>query len=69
MPIEWLRDLHQAAILGDADLIITLAEEILESNSDLSQILIDYVNQFQFEDITDLTEKIIQQEYKGASQF
>ena len=69
MPIEWVRNLHRAAIIGDTDLMITLVEEIPESNSDLSQTLIDYVNQFQFEDITDLTEKIIQQEYKGASQF
>ncbi|MGD1713866.1 ATP-binding protein [Dapis sp. BLCC M172] len=62
MPMTWVRDLHTAAMIGDTDLIITLAEEIPESNSDLSQTLIDYVNEFQFENITDLTEKIIEQE-------
>ncbi len=62
MPMIWVSALHRAAILGDGDLMITLAAEISASNSDLSQTLIDYVNQFQFEYITELTEKIIQQE-------
>ncbi|MGD1808224.1 hypothetical protein ACP6PL_22705 [Dapis sp. BLCC M126] len=62
MPMTWVIDLHRAAILEDTDLIITLAEEIPESHSDLSEILIDYINQFQFENISNLTEKILQQE-------
>ena len=62
MPIGWVRYLHQAALLADTDLIINLAKEIPASNSDLSQVLIDCVNQFKFEDITDLTKRIIDQE-------
>ena len=49
-------------MIGDTDLIITLVKEIPESNSDLSPKLIDYLNQFQFKDITELTQKIIQQQ-------
>ncbi len=62
MPMIWVRALHRAVIIGDTDLMITLVEEIPASNSDLSQTLIDYINQFQLEEIIDLTEKIIQQE-------
>ncbi len=62
IPIEWVRTLHRAALVADVDLILNLAAEIPPSNSDLSETLIEYVNQLKFEDITDLTEKIIDQE-------
>ncbi|MGD1702056.1 hybrid sensor histidine kinase/response regulator [Dapis sp. BLCC M229] len=62
MPMEWVRNLHRSALVADADLILNLAAEIPASNSDLSETLIEYVNQLKFEDITDLTEKIIDQE-------
>jgi len=61
MPIEWVKILHQAVLLVDRELIINLAKEIPASNSDLSQALIDCVNQLKFQDITDLTQKIIDQ--------
>ncbi|NEQ34852.1 MAG: GAF domain-containing protein [Okeania sp. SIO3I5] len=67
MPMGWVRYLHQAALLADTDLIINLAKEIPASNSNLSQVLIDCVNQFNFEDITDLTQKIIDQEISSAA--
>ncbi|NES02717.1 MAG: GAF domain-containing protein [Okeania sp. SIO2F4] len=62
MPIEWVINLHRSALVADADLILNLAAEIPASNSDLSETLIEYVNQLKFEEITDLTEKIIDQE-------
>ncbi|MGK7922857.1 MAG: ATP-binding protein, partial [Trichodesmium sp.] len=61
MPIAWIRYLHQAASSAEAELIINLLQEIPPSNTDLSETLKDYVNEFQFEDITNLTEKIINQ--------
>jgi PAS domain S-box-containing protein len=59
MPVEWIAALHQAAIEADAELILSLAEQIAESNAPIRNALVDFVNNFQFEKITDLTEQII----------
>ncbi|MEW5861093.1 MAG: PAS domain-containing protein [Cyanobacteriota bacterium] len=59
MPVEWIAALHQAAIEADAELILSLAEQIANSNAPIRNALVDFVNNFQFEKITDLTEQII----------
>ncbi len=59
MSAEWVAALHQAAIEADGELIFSLAEQITNSNAILSKVLMDLVNRFKFEKITDLTEQII----------
>ncbi|MFE1743884.1 PAS domain-containing protein [Coleofasciculus sp. H7-2] len=58
MPVEWIAALHQAATEADGELILSLAEQIAESNAPISNALVDFVNNFQFEKITDLTEQL-----------
>ncbi|MBD2048044.1 PAS domain-containing protein [Coleofasciculus sp. FACHB-64] len=59
MPVEWIAALYQAAIEADAELILSLAEQIAESKAPIFNALVDCVNNFQFEQITDLIEQII----------
>ncbi len=59
MPIEWLTDLHQSAIELDSDWMFDLIQDIPKSHSDLSKVLTDYVNRFDYEQIVILTEQII----------
>ena len=60
MPVDWIHHLHQAAIEADAELILDLTHQIATSYPSISQTLTDWVNRFQFEKITDLTEQILQ---------
>ncbi len=54
MSIAWLIALYQAANEADADLIFNLAEEIGNVNPILAKTLVNLVNNFQFEQITDV---------------
>lgn len=56
MPAEWMKKLRQAAIEVDADLIGQLIEQISSSNSYLAQELTRMLNNFEYDEIIELTE-------------
>lgn len=56
MPEEWMENLRQAAIEVDADLIRQLIEQISSSNSYLAQELTRMLNNFEYDEIIELTE-------------
>ena len=56
MPAEWMENLRQAAIEVDADLIRQLIEQIASSNSYLAQELTRMLNNFEYDEIIELTE-------------
>jgi hypothetical protein len=56
MPQEWIEQLHQAATVGDTEVILQLSERLAESNGAIAQVLINWVNEFRFDLITNLTE-------------
>ena len=58
MPDEWVAQLHQAATQAHAKLIFQLIEQIPEQNVPLASIVADLVNNFRFDKITDLTQKL-----------
>ena len=57
MPTEWVEALYQAAIEADAELILSLTEQISTANTPLSSAISDLVDNFQFEQITNLIEE------------
>jgi two-component system sensor histidine kinase/response regulator len=59
MPLEWIEELHQAAMLADADMIYQLSEAIPQENNHFTQILLDLVNDFDYDRIMFLTELVI----------
>ena len=59
MPTEWVIQLHHGAIDADADLILSLVATIPESDISSAEVLTDWVNNFRFDKITTLTEKLI----------
>jgi urea ABC transporter urea binding protein len=58
MPDEWVAQLHQAATQAHAKLIFQLIEQIPEQNAPLASALRDFVNNFRFDKIIDLTQKL-----------
>ncbi|WP_019507840.1 hybrid sensor histidine kinase/response regulator [Pleurocapsa sp. PCC 7319] len=56
MPAEWLANLRQAAIEVDADMIEQLIEQIDSSNIYLAQELTRMLNNFEYDEIMELTE-------------
>lgn len=62
MPVEWVVNLHQAALEADSDSVNALIQEIPESQASLAQALARVVNKFQFENIIELTELIIDEQ-------
>ncbi|MEG3920361.1 PAS domain S-box protein, partial [Microcoleus sp. T3_A4] len=59
MPTDWVRQLHHGAIDADAGLILSLVSTIPESDTFSAEILTDWIHNFRFDKITDLTEQII----------
>jgi CheY-like chemotaxis protein len=59
MPTEWVIQLHEGAIDADADLILSLVATIPESDAFSAEVIADWVNNFRFDKITTLTEKLI----------
>jgi PAS domain S-box-containing protein len=51
MPVEWLKQLHQAAIEVDAEEILKLLDRIPQPNANLVNSLTHLVNQYCFEEI------------------
>ncbi|MBU7587383.1 MAG: response regulator [Nostoc sp. TH1S01] len=56
MPVEWVEQLHQAAIRVNAKSILQLIEEIPPSQAALAKRLTDIINDFCFEEIISLIE-------------
>jgi PAS domain S-box-containing protein len=59
MPIDWVRELQQAAICCDDEKIFRLLENIPPSLNELTHYLTDLVGNFYFDKITELTQSII----------
>ncbi|MGA9379411.1 MAG: ATP-binding protein, partial [Phormidium sp.] len=58
MPIQWVENLDHAAAQGSDNLIVELIKQIPQEISVLSSILSGLVENFQFEEIMQLTQKI-----------
>lgn len=58
MPDEWVVQLHQAATEAYGKLIVQLIEQIPEKNAPFANNLTDLVNNFRFDTIIDLTQKL-----------
>jgi hypothetical protein len=58
MSKEWIVELYEAAITADSELVFQLLEEIPESHAFELQTLRNWVTNFQFEKILDLTEPL-----------
>ncbi len=56
MPISWLQTLHQAAVNADVELTLNLLHQIPDSHQAIAAVLINWVNRFRFDKITNLTE-------------
>lgn len=56
MPLDWIEDLHQAALKCRDDEILQLAKMIPESYSELAKCLADWAENFLFDRILELTE-------------
>jgi PAS domain S-box-containing protein len=59
MPLDWITSLHQAATKVNAKLVMSLIEQIPESNSSLKGALTQLVDDFCFEEIVELTQCIL----------
>ncbi|HEY9709296.1 MAG TPA: histidine kinase, partial [Oculatellaceae cyanobacterium] len=60
MPAQWVVQLHDAASIGSDDQVLALIEQIPPENILLEQALTDLVNEFEFEEIIELTQPDIQ---------
>ncbi len=58
LPYSWIVSLHQAAIEADGDLILELVKQIADLDIGLSTALANLVQEFEFEKIIQITEKI-----------
>jgi CheY-like chemotaxis protein len=57
MPIEWVKQLHQAAIEVDAEQILQLLDRIPQPHADLVNSLTHLVDRYCFEEIISLTQQ------------
>ncbi|MFB2937329.1 PAS domain S-box protein [Aerosakkonemataceae cyanobacterium BLCC-F154] len=62
MPIEWIKELHQAVLCVNDDIILELVKQIPESKAALADTLKDLVDNFRLDLILELTETIIPSE-------
>ncbi|MEM9542229.1 MAG: PAS domain S-box protein [Cyanobacteria bacterium P01_E01_bin.42] len=62
MPRVWLKDLEQAAIQANSTTIARLCEKIPESRCDLRHALMNWVENFRFDKITELTEAVFREQ-------
>jgi two-component system sensor histidine kinase/response regulator len=56
MPLEWVNQLQQAALAVDGDQIRHLIAQIPESDRPLAEALAHLVQQYQFDEILELTQ-------------
>ncbi|WP_204103226.1 MULTISPECIES: PAS domain S-box protein [Spirulina sp. CCY15215] len=61
-PREWLDALEKAGIEANGKAIAQLCEQLPKSHQNLHRTLMDWVNNFRFDKITDLTETILKNE-------
>ncbi len=59
MPADWIADLRQAALSADADWIATLCSGMATDRGALCDALQQYVQQYRFDTIQDLTQQVI----------
>ncbi|MFQ3627256.1 MAG: PAS domain S-box protein, partial [Cyanobacteriota bacterium] len=59
MPVEWIAELHQAATGGFDDRVLHLVQQIPPDYSRLSNALINWATNFQFESILQLTQPLV----------
>jgi signal transduction histidine kinase/CheY-like chemotaxis protein len=59
MPQDWIRDLHRAAIDADSEQVLSSLQQIPDSNKVVFQGIVQWVENFQFDKIIDITEPII----------
>jgi signal transduction histidine kinase len=57
MPVEWVKQLHQAATQVNGRQIETLSEKISQSNPRLANMIVELVNNFCFEEIVIVTQQ------------
>lgn len=57
MPVEWVKQLHQAATQVNGRQIETLSEKISQSNPPLANAIVELVNNFCFEEIVTVTQQ------------
>jgi two-component system sensor histidine kinase/response regulator len=55
MPAEWVSEMHQAAMQGRAEQVLSLIDKIDETNFEMAQQLSYWVETFQFDEIAALT--------------
>ena len=60
MTTEWVEKLHQAAIAVDGDLILQLIAEIPTAETNLTATLTEMLEYFEYDEIVELTEQVIQ---------
>jgi CheY-like chemotaxis protein len=58
MPDSWIKELHQAAMLADNDLITELIKSIPENNTILIHALISLIDNFCYNQIMDSTQQV-----------
>jgi signal transduction histidine kinase/DNA-binding NarL/FixJ family response regulator len=58
MPVTWWQQLHEAAIVGDDSWVLQLLAQIPPESDSLSTTLANLAQNFQFEEIIDLVEKV-----------
>ena len=63
MPEEWITQLYEAALDADSNLVVELIAEIPDRENHLIQSLTQLVRKFQFEQLLDLAEPFISNEY------
>ncbi|MEG3877310.1 ATP-binding protein [Microcoleus sp. herbarium19] len=63
MPQEWIAQLYQAALEANTNLVVQLIAEIPDTENHLIQLLAQLVRKFQFEQLVDLAEPLINNEY------
>ncbi|PSB27190.1 CHASE2 domain-containing protein [Stenomitos frigidus] len=59
MPPAWAEQLHQSAIRGSDRLILQLIEQIPERHAPLAHVLTDWADNFQFDEIINLTQSLL----------
>ena len=56
MPAQWLVELHNGAAICSDDIVLELIAQIPQEYAQLAQALTDLVENFQFEQLIELTE-------------
>jgi CheY-like chemotaxis protein len=55
LPADWLASFHQATLTADADLLLELIAQIYEQHESIANALVEWVNNYRFEELWALT--------------